>query len=223
MALTKDQIEQIKKFIHSRGFTHIEVEMEILDHVASAVEEKLAKEPSKPIEKAIKEVHASFGPLGFSTFEDSFHKSFRQHYRIIQKNVIREYFSVRKGWITLLVLFVSISISFALKDLSNTPILVFVLAASTISWILPYLHFRRLFKQWRKKSIIIGSQLARIGWGTYIINYSYYYLDQFLNISFNTIPVLSIALSLGILISLFTKDCIEEVYEWANLRYLKYA
>ncbi len=39
MTLNKDQIEQIKNFIHSRGFTHIEVEMEILDHVATAVKD----------------------------------------------------------------------------------------------------------------------------------------------------------------------------------------
>lgn len=75
MPLNKHQIEQIKQFIHSRGFTHIEVEMEILDHVASAVENKLEKDPSMSLERAIQEVHAGFGPLGFSTFEDSINKS----------------------------------------------------------------------------------------------------------------------------------------------------
>jgi hypothetical protein len=41
MSLTVEQITAIKAFINKRGFTTIEVEMEILDHVASAVEAKL--------------------------------------------------------------------------------------------------------------------------------------------------------------------------------------
>ena len=49
MKLAQDQITEIKKFIHSRGFTHIEIEMEILDHVASAVEAKMEKNPNKSI------------------------------------------------------------------------------------------------------------------------------------------------------------------------------
>ncbi len=68
--LNKEQIAEIKKFIHSRGFNTIEVEMEILDHVASAVTEKLEADPEKTLDKAIKEVHASFEVFGFSTIED---------------------------------------------------------------------------------------------------------------------------------------------------------
>ena len=223
MKLTTEQIEQIKQFIHSRGFTYIEVEMEILDHVASAVEGKLEKEPKKPIEQAIREVHKSFGPLGFSTFEDSFHKSFRQHYWTIQKNVLRQYFSLEKGWITLSVVLASISLSFLLRELPVEAKMVFVLIISTALWLMPFLYFRKRFKQWRKKSIVIGTQLSRIGLGMYIINYSYYYTNEFLDAQLNTLPILTIVFSLVTIFFLFTKDCIEQVYTWANERYLKYA
>ena len=79
MPLTKDQLSEIRDFIYSRGFTHIEVEMEILDHVASAVEAKLEENPDKPPTKAIHEVHSSFGVLGFSVLEDEFRKGFRKN------------------------------------------------------------------------------------------------------------------------------------------------
>ena len=94
--LNKDQIQEIKKFIHSRGFKHIEVEMEILDHVATAVEEKLVKNPTKTISSAIQEVHASFDPLGFSTFEDGLNKTIG---KLLNNEMIKhlKYYTIGEG------------------------------------------------------------------------------------------------------------------------------
>lgn len=39
MPLTKDQIEEIKSFIHLRGFVYKEVEIEVLDHICSHIED----------------------------------------------------------------------------------------------------------------------------------------------------------------------------------------
>ena len=43
MNLNKEQLHQIKEFIAQRGFKDVDVQMEILDHVASSVEDKMGE------------------------------------------------------------------------------------------------------------------------------------------------------------------------------------
>ena len=119
MQLTKEQISEIKKFIHSRGFTHIEVEMEILDHVASAVEAKLETNPNKSITKAIHEVHAGFGPLGFSVMEDEFRKSYLNEHRLLRNNIIKDLFGSSKVIIVLMTFIMSYTLSLLILPLPN--------------------------------------------------------------------------------------------------------
>ncbi|WMN11202.1 hypothetical protein QYS49_37565 [Marivirga salinae] len=71
MKLSAEQITQIKSWISKRGFTHTDVQYEIIDHVASAIEEKMEAKPELSLEEAFSEVHKSFGVFGFQTFEES--------------------------------------------------------------------------------------------------------------------------------------------------------
>ena len=75
MVLTKEQIAEIRRFIASRGVTYYDIQNEIIDHIASAIEEKMEADPKLKLDEAIREAHRSFGPLGFSDMEDTFKKS----------------------------------------------------------------------------------------------------------------------------------------------------
>ncbi|MGM0581210.1 MAG: hypothetical protein ACQETL_11055 [Bacteroidota bacterium] len=74
MKLTSEQIAQIKSWISKRGFTHTDVQYEIIDHVASAIEDKMDEKPELSLAKAFEEVHRSFGVFGFEEFEESIAK-----------------------------------------------------------------------------------------------------------------------------------------------------
>ncbi|MBW3469933.1 hypothetical protein [Arthrospiribacter ruber] len=74
MKLTKDQIEQLKKLISYKGYPEIDVQYEILDHVACKVEELMENNPELSIPDAFQKVHASFGIFGFSDLEESYKK-----------------------------------------------------------------------------------------------------------------------------------------------------
>ncbi|GHB34502.1 hypothetical protein [Mongoliitalea lutea] len=78
MKLTKDQIEQLKKMISSKGYPYIDVQYEILDHVACKIEELMAHDPKLSLEAAFTKVHASFGIFGFSSLEESYEKTIQQ-------------------------------------------------------------------------------------------------------------------------------------------------
>ncbi|WP_316825005.1 hypothetical protein [Pedobacter miscanthi] len=89
MNLTKEQLEQIRGFIQQKGFNYIDVQMEILDHVASSVEEKMEADQHLKFEDAVVETHQSFGIMGFNTIADGITNSIKAKYsRLFWQNFI---------------------------------------------------------------------------------------------------------------------------------------
>lgn len=74
MKLSSDQITILKKLISYKGYTEIDVQYEILDHVACEVEKLMEENPNLSLDDAFRNVHASFGIFGFSTLEESYKK-----------------------------------------------------------------------------------------------------------------------------------------------------
>lgn len=82
MKLSKDQIKQLKKLISYKGYPEIDVQYEILDHVACKIEDLLEEHPSLNLEEAFRKVHASFGIFGFSSLEESYKKAIEKRMRV---------------------------------------------------------------------------------------------------------------------------------------------
>ena len=80
MKLNKQQLERLRAFIRQRGFTAIDLQMEIIDHVACSIEEKLTRNPGMNFEQALQQTHAEFGIFGFSELEAAMAKSLREKY-----------------------------------------------------------------------------------------------------------------------------------------------
>ena len=93
MKLSAEQIAQIKSWISKRGFTHTDVQYEIIDHVAAAIEDKMEHKPDISLEEAFKEVHRSFGVFGFQSFEESIasrlNKELWRSYGLAIKQIIK--------------------------------------------------------------------------------------------------------------------------------------
>ena len=81
MKLNQEQITTIKAFISKRGFTAIDLQLEILDHVACRIEDKMLENPKLSFEQALRQTHTEFGALGFSTFEEAMVASLNHKYR----------------------------------------------------------------------------------------------------------------------------------------------
>lgn len=80
MKLTQQQIEYIRTFIKQRGFTAMDLQLEIIDHVACRIEEKMGKNPALSFEAALQQTHAEFGVLGFGQLEAAMVSSLRKKY-----------------------------------------------------------------------------------------------------------------------------------------------
>lgn len=71
ITLTKEQLKELKKFINSRGFREPLIVMEILDHFACLVEEKMQANPALALSEAMRQAHSSFGVMGFKPIADA--------------------------------------------------------------------------------------------------------------------------------------------------------
>ncbi len=77
--LSEEQIERLFAFVRSCSVKHYDVQVELVDHLATAIEEKLEDNPEKSFQEAFWEVHRSFGPLGFTDFVQSKTKAVNKH------------------------------------------------------------------------------------------------------------------------------------------------
>jgi len=112
MKLSKPQIEQLQKLISYKGYPEIDVQYEILDHVACKVEVMLEENPKLSLPDAFQKVHASFGVLGFSELEESYKK-------MIQKRLWGYYWAELKNLFTSIRVIFPIGILFLMFQSSN--------------------------------------------------------------------------------------------------------
>lgn len=69
--LNEEQIEKLYVFVKNKFVQYYDVQVELVDHLATAIEEKLQENQDKDFDEALKEVYTSFGPLGFTEFMES--------------------------------------------------------------------------------------------------------------------------------------------------------
>lgn len=80
MKLSSDQIITLKKLISVKGYEEIDVQYEILDHVACRVEVLMEENPKLTLDHAFRKVHSEFGIFGFSELADSYRESIRKKF-----------------------------------------------------------------------------------------------------------------------------------------------
>jgi hypothetical protein len=74
VVLNKEQLKELKWFIHSRGFLQPLVVMEILDHFACMVEDMMQEDKELTLKQAMIKAHASLGVMGFRPIADAVEK-----------------------------------------------------------------------------------------------------------------------------------------------------
>jgi hypothetical protein len=229
MTLTTDQITEIKRFINSRGFTHIEVEMEILDHVASAIEEKLDKDPQKTIQQAISEVHSGFGPLGFSVMEDEFKKGFGKLMKRELKSLLQSYLLGPKALYSLLIYAVFFLVGIlVLPHLNNSALSLklYYYSVGIIVSTIVLISNRKSSKRWHKKSFVMGT-IAPYAIFAFTLGGQFFGVgtEIMMNNTGNSLSVVLFALFSAIIVlyGMIISELLQWGMAWTQERYLKYA
>jgi len=81
--LNREQLQEVVAYIERRGFKDPLVLVEILDHFACKVEEKMEARPGMTLGAAIVAAHGDFGPMGFYPLRKAFEEAARKKYKAI--------------------------------------------------------------------------------------------------------------------------------------------
>ncbi len=119
MSLSEDHLTAIKNFISRKGIKYIDVQMEIIDHVASSIEEKMTADPNLPFEAALEQTHSSFGIFGFSGMEDAIVNGLGKKYRIIFWKQFGSFFGPKYILLVLLAGFLTYKLEVLMGDYQN--------------------------------------------------------------------------------------------------------
>lgn len=118
--LTPEQIEDLFAFCEEQDVKYYDVQIELVDHLASAIEQKWLEKPALSYDKALWSVFDQFGLSGFRKIRRAKEKELRRKYFRLQLNYIAEYFRLPK---IILTIFLSLIFFTVLRATTNNLIL----------------------------------------------------------------------------------------------------
>lgn len=68
MAMNQQQLSRIEAFVKSKYVEYHDIQLELIDHLASAIESELEQFPNQDFEKVLLSQYKNFGLFGFSNF-----------------------------------------------------------------------------------------------------------------------------------------------------------
>ena len=63
MKLSEEQIEQLYAFVRKKGLMYIDLQDEMVDHLANAIEDQMTENPEITFDKALQIEYKKFGVL----------------------------------------------------------------------------------------------------------------------------------------------------------------
>src|SRR6185312_1135512 len=173
---------------------YYDVQVELVDHLANAIELEMKNDSKLTFEKAVENVHSSFGVMGFAPLV-------AEKQKIAEKQSRRLFFQLFKEqlkWPKILLFFILIAAIYTICSItliSTKSILVAVLISSVVFYFLAISQLQLLVKKSGKKFLII-----EFSWiSSFIIVPSYFA---------NSFRVLIEKISLTFFTSGFTSFCI---------------
>ncbi len=112
--LTEAQIDELFSFCKRKGVKHYDLQIELVDHLASSIEQRWLENPKLTLAEALPEAYKQFGINGFSKFQATKEKALRKKYTRLQWQYIGEFYRLPKIILTIalsLSLFTAIRLS----------------------------------------------------------------------------------------------------------------
>lgn len=101
--LTSRQIEELFTFVEQQDVKYYDVQMELVDHFASAIEQRMETDPDLLFEDAVRQVQRQFNRFDFSHIIDEKEEALRKKYRKLERRYIGDFFSWPKIVSTLFI------------------------------------------------------------------------------------------------------------------------
>ncbi len=103
--LTKEQIESLHEFCEKHYVPYYDLQVELVDHLASAIESQWETEPELGFEKALNKTYSKFGVIGFSKVRMEREKELLKKYRRLMWRYVGQYYKLPKIILTIALSF----------------------------------------------------------------------------------------------------------------------
>jgi hypothetical protein len=100
--LTPQQIDELFAFCRRHYVHYYDVQLELVDHLANAIEEKMTTDKNISFEAALNAVYNSFGYKGFAGVVEAKQTAVSKHWRKLRWAFFKSYFTWPKAALTLL-------------------------------------------------------------------------------------------------------------------------
>ncbi|MEI8113198.1 MAG: hypothetical protein WCI54_06190 [Bacteroidia bacterium] len=136
--LSPEQIDQLFAFCKKKGVKHYDLQIELVDHMASAIEQKWEETPDLSLAEALPSAYLQFGIYGFSKFHKIREKALQKKYTRLQWQYILEFYRLPKIIMTIAI---SLSLFTIIRLSSNITLLSLILLGIYATSLLVYFLF----------------------------------------------------------------------------------
>ncbi|MFK8267243.1 hypothetical protein [Capnocytophaga cynodegmi] len=158
--VTPKQIERLYEFTRKHYVEYYDVQTELVDHLANAIETHWQEFPDDDFETALQKEFRKFGVFGFMDILEEKTKQMSKRYNRILWQKTKEFFTIPK---VLLTLCIGLAFYTLLSLLGHVKILIpLILCTIFIVYVISFIRNKRLFKKstnkrWLFEDIIIQS------------------------------------------------------------------
>jgi hypothetical protein len=99
--VTKEETKKLFLFCHKHFVYHYDLQVELVDHLASSIEEQWQTNPEISFEEALKNTFKKFGIHGFSKIKQQKQKELRRKYNVLLWKFLFEFYRWPKILLTL--------------------------------------------------------------------------------------------------------------------------
>ncbi|WP_177761641.1 hypothetical protein [Flavobacterium sp. I3-2] len=154
--LTQEQIDQLFVFTKKHLVEHYDVQVELVDHLANAIEAEWEINPNISFTEALQKEYKNFGVFGFSGLVEQKQAALQNHYWNIIKNEMQSFFTIPK-------IVISVALFYVLFQFYSKPTTLgeqiwlalegVLLITTIVIWIYQYIKIKKSNKKYLIQSI----------------------------------------------------------------------
>lgn len=144
--ISTEQLEQLFEFTRKHYVEYYDLQCELTDHLANAIEERWAVQPNLSFNEALHYEFKKFGIFGFTGIVEKRQVALSKKYNKLLWGYVKEFLTLPKIILTILMVFATYKL-LSLSILAYTVLMVGVLVFSFIKLIVMGVKFKRYVKQ----------------------------------------------------------------------------
>jgi len=158
--LNKEEIDKLFVFVRKKYVNFIDVQHELVDHLACDIEDLKAEDSNLTFEKALQKVYSKYPITGFSNLKDAKIKEMNRYWTRTYFKYMKEYFTIPKVLITLALFWTY----FKLFDTLGNIAIVLIMSIAMMLYIANSVWLHKKFKaQENRNCLVINTFIGIVG------------------------------------------------------------